>query len=402
MLEQLASDVKKYYYDPALHGVDWDSKVREARQGIDKANTTDDALSQIAALLDSLKDSHTFFLPPRRMFHVDYGWQAQIVGERCYIVRVRPGSDADAKGVKPGDEILSIDEYSPTRTNFVKLQYVLNVLRPQRSLNLSLRDPEGNARKIDVGSKVYELNRAKEMTWDQGGDRRRDIILEIESRIHERLPKDIEVGDELMVLKLPAFFLTDAEADSLIAKARKHPDLILDLRGNPGGTVACLKYLLGGVFDKDVKIGDNAGRIERKPVVAKAHGHSFEGKLVVLVDSLSASASELFARVIQIEKRGRVFGDQSSGRVMESQVYAHTTGVGTVVYYAAMITDADTIMTDGKSLERVGVIPDEIILPTAPELAARRDPVLSYAAQSLGVKLSPEDAGKLFPYEWAR
>jgi C-terminal processing protease CtpA/Prc len=72
------------------------------------------------------------------------------------------------------------------------------------------------------------------------------------------------------------------------------------------------------------------------------------------------------------------------------------------VPYGISITGADIIMTDGKSLEHFGVTPDEIRLPTAADLAAKRDPVLVYAASLLGVKLSSEKAGELFPIEWGK
>ena len=66
MLQGVADDVKKHYYDPHLHGLDWDAKVLEAREKIDNADSMNRALTQIAVLLDSLNDSHAFFLPPPR------------------------------------------------------------------------------------------------------------------------------------------------------------------------------------------------------------------------------------------------------------------------------------------------------------------------------------------------
>lgn len=87
---------------------------------------------------------------------------------------------------------------------------------------------------------------------------------------------------------------------------------------------------------------------------------------------------------------------------MRSRYYDHQTGNDTVVFYGASITDADVIMPDGKSLEKTGVTPDQIILPTPKEMMARQDPVLSKAAAVLGVKLDPEKAGAFFPIEWKK
>ncbi len=87
---------------------------------------------------------------------------------------------------------------------------------------------------------------------------------------------------------------------------------------------------------------------------------------------------------------------------MRSKSYGHQLEVDKIVLYGVNITDADIIMTDGKSLEGVGVVPDEIKLPTAADLTAKRDPVLAYAVSLLGQNISPEKAGELFPLEWRK
>jgi len=143
--------------------------------------------------------------------------------------------------------------------------------------------------------------------------------------------------------------------------------------------------------------------VERKktsPEVPKSeHSIYFPRKLIVLVDSESASAAEIFARVMQLEKRGTVIGDHTSGSVMEAiGVYLFGSGVD----YVAEITIANLIMADGKSIEHLGVNPDEVVLPKLADLESGRDPVLAHAARELGVTISPEDAGKLFPYRWPK
>jgi C-terminal processing protease CtpA/Prc len=97
-----------------------------------------------------------------------------------------------------------------------------------------------------------------------------------------------------------------------------------------------------------------------------------------------------------------VIGDRTAGAVMQSRGFHQMLGEGEGVIYGASITNADVIMADGKSLERVGVTPDELLLPTAADLAARRDPVLSRAAATAGFELPPDKAGAMFPIEWRK
>jgi carboxyl-terminal processing protease len=405
MLQQISTDVRKHYYDPKFHGLDWDANVEKTKERIDKADSLNKALSEVATALGALNDSHTFFLPPARPFRHDYGWQTQMIGDRCYVTRVRPDSDAEAKGVKPGDEVLSVNGFVPSRDNLWKMEYVFNILRPQGGLRVNLRDTAGSQRQVDVMANIKQRKRVTDLTGEGGAQDIWDLIREGETAQNLTRARRTEMGDELMILKFPQFSFSESEVDAMIGAARKHKALILDLRGNPGGSVETLKYLVSGMFEEEVKIGDQVGREKdmNKPMIAKVHGHNhFTGKLAVLVDSKSASAAELFARVVQIEKRGAVLGDQTSGSVMESKRYSYKLGLDTVVFFGASITVADLIMRDGKSLEHTGVSPDQIVLPAAADLASGLDPVLAHAAETLGLKLSPEEAGKMFPYEWTK
>lgn len=396
MLHNIADDVKKHYYDPKLHGIDWDAKVRESKEKIDKADSLNRGFSQIAAILDSLNDSHTFFLPPPRPYRHDYGFRMQMIGDHCYVVRVRPGSDAETKGLKPGDEVLAVNNFAPVRGYFWKMEYVYNALRPQPGLNLNLRTPAGDQRQVLVTAKMHDLPPVRDVT----GERIWDLIRDEQNEVHLFHIRYAERGHDLLIVKLPEFGVFPSEEDALLGKMRKYSSVVFDLRGNQGGSVDSLRSLLGGLVEKKVKIGDRIGRSSTKLLETEARDHPFTGKLVVLVDSKSASASELFARVVQIEKRGLVVGDRTAGAVMEAKHYNYKLGTSRVVFYGASITEADIRMADGQSLEHAGVVPDKLILPTASDLASGRDPVLAQAAQMLDVKMSPEEAGGLFPYEW--
>ena len=397
MMEMIAGDVKKHYYDPTFHGVDWDARVKEAKTRIDNSPSLNAALSHIAGALDALNDSHTYFLPPARPYRHDYGFQMQMIGNRCWVIRVRAQRDAESQGVKPGDEVLAINGYAPNRDIFWKMMYVNKVLRPKPLIQLALRNPSGVERQLDIAAKMESKGAQVKDLMDSLDD----LAREGEDYYLSGRPRWVELGD-LVIIKIPEFSFSESEAADLIGKARKHKALILDLRSNGGGAEDSLKSLLGIIFDHDITIGDRVRRNDRKTLIAKSHHNPYSGKLAVLVDSNSASASELFARIVQLEKRGTVLGDHSSGSVMEAKHYGYHTGFTVMALFGASITEANLIMTDGNSLEHVGVTPDETVLPTADDLASGRDPVLARAAEVLGFKVSPVEAGKFFPYEWPK
>ncbi len=401
MLKTISGDIRKHYYDANLHGVDWDATVDKAKRNIDRATSMGMALSDIAAAVDTLNDSHTFFLPPPRPYRLNYGFEYEMVGPHCFVTRVRPKSDAEEKGLKPGDEVLSLNGFTPARDDLWKMHYVFTVLRPQPSLQLVLQDPAGKQRQLEVAATIHQGKRIADMTGENDASDIWDVLRDEQEQAHLNRARYMELSDQVFILKIPIFDFTPIEIGEMMGKARKHQGLVIDLRGNPGGGVDTLERLLGEIFDRDVKIADRVGRKERKPLVAKSVHDPFQGKIIVLVDSNSASAAEVFARVIQLEKRGQVFGDRTAGAVMEAGHYGEKIGADVVTPYGVSITDADLIMADGKSLEHVGVTPDRLLIPSASAFAAGRDPVLSLAVQELGGNLSSEQAGKLFPYEWA-
>jgi C-terminal processing protease CtpA/Prc len=400
MLQDLHDALKKNYYDPAFHGQDMDARYNTYQERIKKSETLGDAFRTIAAYLSALDDSHTFFLPPNRSYRVEYGYQMQMIGEACYITQVRPESDA-AQKLHPGDEVMSLDGFTVNRKDLWQLEYFLNRLAPKPAVDFTLRAPSANVRKEQVLTKYIEGKSLKDLTIEGGLIDNFDLFLQEEKQRHVLRQRYVEQGD-VMIWKMRSFVAEEGEVDHMMELARKHKTLILDLRGNPGGYIATLDRMLGGVFDHDVKVAMQRTRKGENPQIAKTRGKAiFTGNLLVLIDSRSASAAELFSRVVQLEHRGTIVGDRSSGSVMEARYFPFHTGIDIQVFYGASITTADLVMADGKSLEKAGVTPDILLLPTAAQLAEGQDPVLARAAELAGLTLDSVAAGKLFPFEWS-
>jgi carboxyl-terminal processing protease len=137
----------------------------------------------------------------------------------------------------------------------------------------------------------------------------------------------------------------------------------------------------GHFFDTPVSLGTMKTR-ERplsffaNPRVSRPDGtrvEPFTGKVAILVDGLTGSASECFAGGMQALKRARVFGETTMGQALPASFTRLPNG-DTLLHAIA-----DFVTADGTRLEGRGVVPDEEVKLTAASLADGRDPVLAAA-----------------------
>lgn len=395
MLRDAYNEVKTHYYDPKFQGVDLDARYQQFVAKIDGLHDAGGGIALTASFLDGLKDSHTYLIPPGKAGDFDLGYRLGLVGDNCFVTRIRPQSDAESK-LHIGDQVLTVNGFKVDRNDFHAIQYFFGQLAPRKVQKLDVKSPTGELRQVEVSAAVRQDKQVTDLA-----NPNESFLEDIRNERAETMIRDriVETGD-VTIWKIRQFSPGTTGVEKAIATARKHSTLIIDLRGNGGGAVVTLQALVGSLFDQEIKIADRVGRNHPKPTIAYPQGKRFDGKVIVLVDGSSASASEILARVIQLEHRGIVIGDRSAGAVMEAIRYVESEGMRGQMYYGFSVTDANLIMKDGKSLEKTGVVPDEVVLPTAADLAAGRDPVLAHAAEVAGVKLDPAEAGKMFPYEW--
>jgi hypothetical protein len=96
ILRDAYNDVKKYYYDPKMHGLDWDARYKQYTAKIGTTRNLGEGFRLVAAFLGGLKDSHVFFMPPERNNQYDPGYKIELVGNDGFITQIRPKSDAES------------------------------------------------------------------------------------------------------------------------------------------------------------------------------------------------------------------------------------------------------------------------------------------------------------------
>ncbi|HEY7547569.1 MAG TPA: hypothetical protein VID27_21910, partial [Blastocatellia bacterium] len=293
MLDRIKEDIRKNYYDTAFRGINLDAHFKAASDKMEQATSPAQAVTIVAQSLLDFDDRNTWIVPVFvKTFY--YGWRMQLVGDKCYVVSVLPGSDAAAKGIKPGDEVYSIDGFWPVRENMWKLEYLYRILGWKPEMQVVLREADGRQRTLAISGKPVSNIGSAEFSVTTVGDfpdisqlvRQVELEFMMEADARSRFSRDqvAEVGN-LIVWKVPSIGLVADKVNSIINKATKGKSLVLDLRGSGGEGENGMLRLVGALFDRDIRVADIAGRNGTRSLGAKTRGdRAFKGNLFVLID----------------------------------------------------------------------------------------------------------------------
>jgi C-terminal processing protease CtpA/Prc len=196
---------------------------------------------------------------------------------------------------------------------------------------------------------------------------------------HERFYDFKNYNDGIQYLKLRTFSMPSTEIVGMMRPLKDAKAMILDLRGNGGGRLSTTVDLVGQFVREPFEIATSVSRKRSEPIRVKPLSPRIICRLYVLLDSASASASEIFARSMQIHKRAIVIGDRSSGRVNSAHFFWEPIGSWEGVEFGIEIAVSRVVMENGEELENRGVTPDEFCVPNPEDLRTERDPCLDRA-----------------------
>ncbi|MDN5666165.1 MAG: carboxy terminal-processing peptidase [Psychrobacter sp.] len=276
------------------------------------------------------------------------------------IVTLVDGGPAAKTGqIKPNDLIVGIAKDGKNMTDVVgwSTREIVSLIRGKRgtSVTLKLRQPntpDSSARTVTVVRDIIQQ--------EESGVKHR--VVEVQRPNIDKTPKRIGV------LEIPSFYLNyrarrngedyrsvsiDTEKALKALNKENIDGLVVDLRNNPGGSLDEVAKMLGFFIKSGplVQIRDNRGNIQ---VYRDNDGGEqlYDGKMVVLTNLASASASEIFAAAIQDYGRGLVVGSTTTGKG-SAQIQLDSLALGT-----ATLTQRKFYRVTGGSTQNKGVVPD--------------------------------------------
>jgi len=316
----------------------------------------------ISGMLSSLGDSHTVYLNPQsyKNFNAEISGQYTGIGafvsiKGTYLTITQPieGSPAQKAGLQPGDEIIAVDGKDMTGVN-------------PETVHQKILGPAGTTVKLTI-------QRPNQISpFDVVITRAQIVIPSVTSKM---------LDNGIAYIQLSDFGTNSAQEfhDQLQALMANHPKgLILDLRNNGGGLVPTAIAVGSEFIDHGVIFYEQTSNGAEQPENALPNGLATQIPLVVLVNDLSASASEIVSGAIQDDGRGKLVGVVTYGKGTEQYYTALKNNEG-----ATAITHARWLTPNGRSIDKKGLTPDVIVQMTADDIKAGRDPQLDAAVKLL-------------------
>ncbi|MGH9508760.1 MAG: S41 family peptidase [Terriglobales bacterium] len=373
ILKLVSADVEKNFYDPRLKGLDWAALTEETRKRINTLDDTGQMILAVSALLSQLQDSHTYFVPPRLTAQADFGFKARAYGNDVRVYEIKKKGPAEKAGLRVGHAILVLNGVPLDRHNLREVLRLVTRVVPARTLELQVAFPGEPPGTVRIPARLITTQEYQYLgsVWRVVDEQRaRDVHVNFSHKEH---------GNGVLYVSIPTFTASPDVTYSVISRARPAKALILDLRGNAGGWMETTLTFLGFFSDKPELLARRVSRTGSQDLTIKPRNPGFQGSIIVLVDSDTASAAELVSRYLQFSHKAVVLGDVTRGMVSEGQIIEGKIGARFVTYFATVVTSATLVMPDGEELEGRGVIPNVHCIPSAEDLVRGADPCLDKA-----------------------
>jgi carboxyl-terminal processing protease len=159
--------------------------------------------------------------------------------------------------------------------------------------------------------------------------------------------------------------------------AQNPAGLVLDLRNNPGGYLTDAIAIASEFIDHGVIVSEKNSDGSKTPYNATSGGLATSIPMVVLVNGNSASASEIVSGAIQDDGRGKLVGELTYGKGSVQEYFPLNDGG------LARITVAKWLTPNGRTIDKIGLTPDQVVALTQADITAGLDPQLDAALKLL-------------------